>query len=81
MSEKEELVTTELETAEVLNKFFSCILNNLEISKYFKIKSFINSIEDQTLRAVLRYKNHPGIFAIQNKFEGGDFFYFRERNP
>ena len=32
--EKGESVKTELETAEFLNKFFSNIVNNLEISKY-----------------------------------------------
>ena len=69
---------TELETAEVLNKFFSNIVNNLEISKYSKYESFIDNIEDQTLRAILKYKNHQSIIAIQNKFKGGDVFYFRE---
>ena len=76
LSEKGELVKTELETAEVLNKFFSNIVNNLEISKYSKYESFIDNIEDQTLRAILKHKNHPSITAIQNK--GGDVFYFRE---
>ena len=47
LSEKEELVKTELETAEVLNKFFSNIAKNLEISKYSKYESFIDNIEDQ----------------------------------
>ena len=78
LSEKGELVKTELETAEVLNKFFSNIVNNLEISKYSKYESFIDNIEDQTLRVILKYKNHPSIIAIQNKFKGGDVFYFRE---
>ena len=77
LSEKWESVKTQLETAEVLNKFFSDIVNNLEISKYSKYKSFIDNIEDQTLRAILKYKNHPSIIAIQNKFKGGDVFYFR----
>ena len=39
LSEKGESVKTELETAEVLNKFFSSIVNNLEISKYSKYES------------------------------------------
>ena len=77
LSEKGELVKTELETAEVLNKFFSNIVNNLEISKYSKYESFIDNIEGQTLRAILKYKNHPSIIAIQNKFKDGDVFYFR----
>ena len=78
LSEKGESVKTELETAEVLNKFFSNIVNNLEISKYSKYESFIDNIEDQTLRAILKYKNHASITAIQDKFKGGDVFYFRE---
>ena len=76
-SEKGELVKTELETAEVLNNFFFNIANNLAISKYSKYESFIDNIEDQTLSAILKYKNHPIIIAIQNKFKGGDVFYFR----
>ena len=67
LSKKGESVKTELETAEVLNKFFSNIVNNLEISKYSKDKSFIDNIEDQTLKPILRHKNHPSIIAIQNK--------------
>ena len=59
LSEKGGLLKTELETAEVLNKLFSNIVNNLEILKYSKYESFIDNIEDQTLRAILKYKNHP----------------------
>ena len=73
-SEKGELLKTELETAEVLNKLFSDIFNNLEILKYSRYESFIDNIEDQTLRAILKYKNHPSIIATQNKFKGGDVF-------
>ena len=36
LSEKGKSIKTELETAEVLNKSFSNIFNNLEISKYSK---------------------------------------------
>ena len=38
----------------------------------------IDNIEDQTVRAILKYKNHSSIIAIQNKFKGGDVFNFRE---
>ena len=69
LSEKGESVKTELETAEILNKFFSNIVNNLEISKYCKYESFIDNIKDQTLRAILKYKNHQSIIE--------DFFSFR----
>ena len=74
LSEKGELVKTELETTEALNKFFSNIVNNLEIPKSSKYESFIDNIEDQTLRAILKYTNHPSIFAAENKFKDGDVF-------
>ena len=78
LSEKGELVKTELETAEVLNKFFSNIAKNFEISKYSKYESFIDNIEDQTVRAILKYKNHSKIIAIQSKFKGGEGFLFKK---
>ena len=42
--EKGVSVKTELETAEVLNKFFSNIFNNPEMSNYPKQESFIDNI-------------------------------------
>ena len=78
LSEKGESLKTELETAESLSKFFSNIVNNLEISKYSKCESFIHNIEDGTLRVILKNKNHPSIIAIQNKVKGGGIFYSRE---
>ena len=89
LSEKRESVKNELETAEVVNKFFSDIVTNLAILKYSKCESFIDNIDDQTLREILKYKNHPNIIDIQNKFIGGDVFLFRrtrktgnsKRNP
>ena len=87
--EKGESVKAELETAEVLHKLFPNTVNYLEISKYSKYESFIDNIEDQTLRAILKYKNHPSIIAIQKKIKGGDVFLFQrtrkrgdsKRNP
>ena len=78
LPEKGELVKSEFEIAELLNKFFSYIVNNLEISKSSKYESFIDNIGEQTLRAILKYKNHPNIIAIKTKFKVGDVFYIRE---
>ena len=46
LSEKRQSVKTELETVEVLDKFFSNVVNNLDISKYSKYESFIDNIKD-----------------------------------
>ena len=62
---KGECVKTEIETAKILNEFFSYDVNNLEISKYLKDRSLIGNIEGQTLRIISKYKNHSGIVAIQ----------------
>ena len=61
---KEESLKTELETAEFINNFIFNNFNNLEISKHLKYESFTGNIEDQTLRVISKYKNHPGIAAI-----------------
>ena len=53
--EKGESVKTELETGDILNKFSSNIINNLEISKYSKDESFIDNTEGKTLGAILKY--------------------------
>ena len=63
LSEKGELVKTELETAEVLNKFFSNIVSNLEILKYSKY----DNIEDQTLRAILKVPLALLLFKINSE--------------
>ena len=76
--EKGEFVKTELETAEVHHKFFSNIVNNLEISKYSKYYSFMDNTQYQILRAILRYKNQPSIIAFQNNIKGRDVFYCKE---
>ena len=63
LSEKGELVKTDLETAEVLNKFFSNIVSNLEILKYSKY----DNIEDQTLRAILKVPLALLLFKINSE--------------
>ena len=76
LSKKGESVKTELETAEVLNKFISDIVNNLEISKYSKYESFIDNIEDQTPTAILKYKKHRALLLFKINSKVKMFFSF-----
>ena len=76
--EKGEILKTDLETAEVLNTFFGNILKNLEINQCSNFNPVINHVKDPTLRAVLKYKDHPSILAIQNKCKNGRKFAFEE---
>ena len=62
--EKGEILKTDLETAEVLNTFFGNIVKNLEINQYSNFDPVINNFKDPTMRAILKYKDHPSIHAI-----------------
>ena len=62
-----ELVKTGLETNEVLNNFFSNIVQNLDISRYSNGEPLISNTNDATLKATLKYRNHPGIIAISKQ--------------
>ena len=68
----------DLETAEVLNTFFGNIGKNLEINQYSNFDPVINHVKDPTLRAILKYKDHPSILAIQNNCKNGIKFAFEE---
>ena len=56
---------TESETAEALSDFFLNILNNLNISRYSELDSAVGNITERTLRAILKYKDHPPYFQYK----------------
>ena len=65
--ENNELVKTDLETAEVLNNLFSNIVQKLDISRCLNDEPLVSYTNDATLKAILKYRNHPSIIATQNK--------------
>ena len=65
LTENKELIKTDLETAEVLNNFFPNIVQNLDISRYSNDEPLLTNTNDATLKAILKYRNHPSI-AIQH---------------
>ena len=69
VTENGELIKTNVEIAEILNDFFffSNILQNLDITKYFNNKSFLDNTKDLTIKAILKYGNHKSILAIRNQ--------------
>ena len=67
-----------LETAEVLNTFFGNIVTNIEIIQYSNFDLVINNVIDPTLRAILKYKDHPRILTIQNNCKNRIKFAFQE---
>ena len=76
--EKGGILKTDLERAEVLNTFFGNIVKNLEINQYSNFDPVINHVKDPTLRAILKYKDHPSILATQNNCKNGIKFAFEE---
>ena len=68
--EKGEILKTDLETP-VLYTFLRDIVKNLEINQYSNFDPVINHVKDPTLRAILKYKDHPSILVIQNDFKNG----------
>ena len=76
--ENNKLVKTNLETAEVLNNFFSKIVRNLDISRYSNDEPLVSNTNDATLKAILKYRNHPSIIAIRSKCKHKGNFNFIE---
>ena len=74
----EEILKTDLQTAEVLNTFFGNIVKNLEKNHYSNFDSVINNVKVPTLRAILKYRDHPSILAIQNNIKNGIKLAFEE---
>ena len=72
ISEKGEILKTESETAETLNSFFSNIVN-LNSSRYSEFDPVTENIADPTLKAIIKYKDHPSIIAIQSNCEKETF--------
>ena len=58
LTENDEIVKTEKGTAKVLKTFFSNIAQNLDIQKYNVDDPICENINDQLLKAIVRYRNH-----------------------
>ena len=67
LTENGEVVKTELETAETLNNFFGNVIKNLMIPKYSEYDPSIDRVENRTIRAILKYMNHPSFLAIRER--------------
>ena len=78
LTENGEVVKTELETAETLNNFFGNVIKNLMIPKYSEYDPSIDRVENRTIRAILKYRNHPSILAIRERKKAQINFCFKE---
>ena len=73
--EKGKILKTYLE---VIITFFGNIVKNFDIIQYSNFDPVINDCKDTTLKAILKYEDHPSIRAIQNKYKNEMKFTFEE---
>ena len=74
--ENDEIIKTEKRTAEVLNAFFSNIVQNRDIQQYNVDEPVCENIDDPLLKATVRYRNHPSIVAIKKFCNSKSHFSF-----
>ena len=78
LTENGEVVKTELETAETLNNFFGNVIKSLMIPKYNEYDPSTDRVKNRTIRAILKYRNHPGILAIREQKKAQINFCYKE---
>ena len=58
----------------MLNNFFPNIVKNLKVPKYKNLNpNFLKMLKISFLRQFLKYKIHPSIFAIKEKYKNSKF--------
>ena len=67
MIENGEVVKAELETTDTLNIFFGNVIKNLMIPKYSEFDPSIDRVENRTIRAILKHRNHPSTLAVHER--------------
>ena len=61
---KEEIIMGDYNTAKGMITFFSNLVSNLNIAEYSNCEPLPNNFSDLILKYVVKYRNHPSIFAI-----------------
>ena len=74
--ENNSLLTNCEEVAEELNNFFANAVKNLNISNYENCDSLAENIDDPTLKAIAKWRNHPSILAIASEYKNRANFSF-----
>ena len=74
--EKEEILTKDNSIAKVLNSLFSNIVKTLGIFDYMRSHPLAKEVNDPTLRAIMKYQNHPSVLTILDKYKNNSIFTF-----
>ena len=74
--EKDSLVTDCGNVAKELNSFFSSFVKNLNIPNYEGCDPLSDNIDLSTLKAIVKWRNHPSILTITSEHENTPKFPF-----
>ena len=77
LGEDKTVTTQDKPNAELLNIFFSNAVKNLKIPRFSNTNPLAERLYNPTLKAILKYKNHPSIVAIRNA-NNNSHFHFNE---
>ena len=75
--ENDEVIETEKGTAEVLNAFFSNIVQSQDIQQCNVDDPICEDINEPLLKAIVRYRNHPNIVAVKKFCNSKSHFSFK----
>ena len=75
--EDETITTQDEQNEDLLNIFFSNAVKNLKIPRFSNTNPLAERLNNPTLKAILKYKNHPSIVAIRNA-NNNSHFHFSE---
>ena len=71
-----ELITNEQKVANTLNDFFSIILTSLNLPESQNADQLSDNIDHPTLKAIMKWRNHPRVLAITAVYENRERFTF-----
>ena len=62
--EKDKIVESDVNTAQILNTFSSNIVTNLKIAEYANCDPISYNINNPVIKTIVKYCNHPSILKI-----------------
>ena len=74
--EKDKIIKTDSNAANVLNTFFSTIISNINIPEFQVPDPISNDVSDPVLKSLLKYKDLPSITAIEKIANPNSLFKF-----
>ena len=77
MVKNDEIISDDVEVANILNNYFSNVIKNLKTPEKFVTDSLPQSLSRHpTLNVILKYKNHPSMHVIRRFPQHFSSFHF-----